>query len=110
MNVGEVWRVNLVDTTGHEQAGTRPAIIVAMHSQAQLCTVVPMTGTLRYLSMFPHTLRIPCSSLNGLTIDSVALIFQIRSLALGRFQGKLGDLEAHLFTRMKTMIKQYLSI
>lgn len=110
MNIGEIWEVNLADATGHEQAGTRPAIIVAIHNAAGLCTVVPLTLTMRYLTMFPHTFFVPRSSQNGLRSDSVALIFQVRSLANDRFQRKWGDLESSLFATVKIMLRQCLNI
>lgn len=44
---GEVWLVDLNPTRGHEQAGTRPALVVSAdefnHGPAGLVIVVPMT-------------------------------------------------------------------
>jgi mRNA interferase MazF len=48
---GEVWLVDLNPTRGHEQAGTRPALVVSAdefnHGPAGLVIVVPMTTTER---------------------------------------------------------------
>ena len=110
MKIGEVWKVDLVDTEGHEQTGTRPAIVMAVHNQSHLSVIVPMTRTMRYLDMFPNTYIIPKSRQNGLRNDSIALIFQVRALDFRRFIEKWGDLEANFFTRIKIMLKQYLNL
>jgi len=39
----EVWKIALSDTEGHEQAGYRPAIVISVHSQANVTMVVPLT-------------------------------------------------------------------
>ncbi|OYV95604.1 MAG: growth inhibitor PemK, partial [Planctomycetia bacterium 21-64-5] len=45
---GEVWTVNLDPVRGHEQAGTRPALIVSVnrfnHGPAGLVVVLPITS------------------------------------------------------------------
>jgi mRNA interferase MazF len=44
---GQVWIVNLDPTKGHEQAGTRPCLVVSVnkfnHGRAELVIVVPIT-------------------------------------------------------------------
>ncbi|MBF8264820.1 MAG: Programmed cell death toxin MazF [Dehalococcoidia bacterium] len=48
---GEIWEVNLNPTRGHEQAGTRPALMVSVdtfnHGPAGLVVVLPITTTAR---------------------------------------------------------------
>ncbi|NLA38081.1 MAG: type II toxin-antitoxin system PemK/MazF family toxin [Methanomicrobiales archaeon] len=80
---GEIWYVDLTDSKGHEQRGRRPAIVLAV-SHAGITTVVPLTSQSNALS-FPHTHEIQMCSENGLASDSVALVFQIVSLARERF-------------------------
>ena len=108
-NISEIWEVTLVDATGHEQAGTRPVIVIAVHIQARLCTIIPLTSNLDY-TRFPYTFRIMHTPNNGLSNDSVALIFQIRSLDFERFLYRRGYLESDIFTRVKMIVKQYLQI
>ena len=52
-NRGEIWVANLDPTKGHEQAGTRPVVIVSSnifnHGPATLVIVVPLTRTDRHL-------------------------------------------------------------
>jgi mRNA interferase MazF len=44
---GEVWSVNLDPTRGHEQSGTRPALVISVnefnHGPAGLVVVLPIT-------------------------------------------------------------------
>ena len=75
----EIWRVTLSDAEGHEQAGDRPAIVISMHPQANVTMIVPLTknqGCLR----FPYSHQVKKSNTNGLLLDSVALIYQMRCL------------------------------
>ena len=48
---GEIWLVNLNPSRGHEQAGTRPALVVSAdqfnHGPAGLVVICPMTTTER---------------------------------------------------------------
>jgi len=44
--VGDIWLVRLNDAQGHEQQGTRPVIVLAIHSQANLVMVTQCTGNL----------------------------------------------------------------
>jgi mRNA interferase MazF len=82
MRRGEVWRVRIPFAPGHAQAGDRPALIVQNDSLiASLPTVliVPFTST-PGAARFPGTLVVPPDGHNGLTVPSVALVFQLRAL------------------------------
>jgi len=107
--VKEIWEVSLRDATGHEQAGRRPAIVLALHQQSNLVMVVPLTSSLA-ASRFPYTYTISRSTQNGLRRNSIAMIFQLRSLSLGRFRRKMGDLEQNHFDRIKNLVKGYLNL
>jgi mRNA-degrading endonuclease toxin of MazEF toxin-antitoxin module len=82
MRRGEVWRVRLPSVPGHTQAGLRPAVIV-QEDQATLSLptvlIVPFTGSLAALR-FPGTLAVQPDGRNGLTVPSVALIFQLTTI------------------------------
>ena len=41
--IGEIWLVSLDDVEGHEQSGTRPALVIANHRQANLVMATPFT-------------------------------------------------------------------
>jgi mRNA-degrading endonuclease toxin of MazEF toxin-antitoxin module len=82
MRRGEVWRVHLPSLPGHTQAGKRPAVIVQEdQAPAVLPTVliIPFTGT-QAASRFPGTLAVQPDGQNGLTVPSVAPVFQLTAI------------------------------
>lgn len=104
--IGEIWCVSLDDTEGHEQHGTRPALVIAIHQQTNLIMTIPFTGSINALR-FPYSHKITPSNTNGLTQDSAALVFQTRCLSLNRFQYKMGDLEQTHFDTLKRLLEHY---
>ena len=73
--------------------------------------IVPLTKNMDCLR-FPYTYKISKSTANGLTFDSVALVFHMRSLAnsTARFQVKIGTIEETHLKQVKILIKDYLAI
>jgi mRNA interferase MazF len=68
--------------------------------------IVPFTGT-QAATRFPGTLLIQPDSQNGLTVPSVALVFQTRALDKQDFLRKLGTLDAstmHLILDLLTQL------
>jgi len=93
---GEVWKVQLPPAAGHTQTGERPAIIVQNDQfTAKLPTIliVPVTGSLA-ARRFSGTLEIQPDGQNGLTLPSVALVFQVRALDKSDFLYRMGELDA----------------
>jgi len=79
---GDLWTVSLPQQEGREQAGTRPAIVIQHDVYAALSPlvlVVSLTSRLTALR-FPGTVRIAASESSGLSVDSVALVFQTRAV------------------------------
>lgn len=115
MTRGDIVLVNLpqsADGAGHEQVGTRPALIVQDDSKSDTLSVimiVPFTSNLK-AQRFPHTIPIPPSKDNGLTVPSVLLVFQLRAIDKQRVTGKLGHLEDNLMTRVNQEIKKLLGL
>ena len=108
--IGDIWLVDLNDSiVGHEQRGKRPAIILAIHQETYLVEVVPLTSKLE-ASRFPFSYRIRRSFSNGLSSDSVAMIFQLRSISFKRLSKKIGMLEALHLKAIKMMIIEYLKL
>jgi mRNA interferase MazF len=89
---GEVWRVSLDPTVGHEVKKTRPAIVVTndvYNSDNWVVLVVPLTsrGTAEYDQVL---IRAPEG---GLANDSATLPDQLRAVDRSRLVEKLGTLE-----------------
>ncbi len=74
---GEVWMVSVPPSSGREQAGTRPAIVLQDDTYGQnspLVLIVLLTSQLSALR-YPATVQIAPSAQNGLTVPSIALVF-----------------------------------
>ena len=85
-----IWRANLDPTSGHEQAGTRPVLVVsneAFNRKSGLITVLPLTTARR--SLHPWEVLIPAESC-GLPADSIALPHQIRTISSDRLKTAYG--------------------
>jgi mRNA interferase MazF len=102
MRKGEVWQVRLASTPGHAQAGDRPAVILtedALIPALPTLLIVPFTGS-RGALRFPGTLLVQPDGRNGLTLPSVALVFQIRALDKRDFLRVLGTLDAQTLDQL----------
>ena len=93
---------------GHEQEGTRPAIIIA-EVHASILVVIPCTSNLQALR-FPFTTEIDASKRNGLLSSSVALVLQIRAIDKKRLKKRIGLLEKETLKNLDFMLKKMLGI
>ena len=108
MNHGDVFWVELPDRGGREQRGRRPAVIwqdTEVYAGLPTVLVVPLTSRLS-ASRFPGTLRVEPTVQNGLTVPSVALLFQLGACDLDRIQGQLGRLDGEDVRRIATLAKR----
>lgn len=93
----EIWLVRLDPISGHEQAGTRPAVIVSRdevnRSGWSLCIGVPLSTRDR---RSPLHVEIPPPE-GGVRVASFALVDQIRALDRSRLVERWGrvDVETH---------------
>lgn len=99
MNIqrGEIYFVNLNPVQGREQAGERPVLVLSIDAINRLplvVTVVVGTKGSNIPRDYPTMVRVP-SSESGLSLETVFLCFQIRSLDPKRFPehpaGKLSE-------------------
>jgi mRNA interferase MazF len=85
---GEIWSANLNPIRGHEQAGTRPVLVVStdMYNRgpAGLIIVVPMTRTDRHIPI--HVVIEPPEG--GVTARTVLLCDAVRSVSTDRLVGE----------------------
>lgn len=108
MKKGDIYFVNLSSGFGHEQYGFRPAVLIS-ESVAGLVVVVPLTKNLEALR-FPYTFSIVNSLLNNLEQNSVALIFQIKSISKDRLHQKIGVLSSGDLKKINLQIKKMLAL
>lgn len=95
MKKGEVWRVRIPPAPGHAQTGERPAVILQdgpLIASLPTVVVVPFTSSAG-ASRFDCTLLVQPDAQNGLTLPSVALVFQIRALDKRNCVQRLGALD-----------------
>ncbi len=81
-----VWRANLDPTSGHEQSGLRPVLVISnevFNRRSGLVTVLPFT-TARRLA-HPWEVLVTADAC-GLPNDSIVLPHQIRTIAANRLQ------------------------
>lgn len=101
---GDVLLVSLPDSNRREEKGNRPAIAVQTDvANSPMLMVVPITSSLGALR-FSFVVRIEPSEQNGLTLPSVAMIFQMRAINLRRIMRKMGELEAEFLTQVDAEI------
>lgn len=93
---GEIWNVDFDPSVGAEQKKTRPAVVVSPNAigKLPLRIVVPITSWDDAYERCVWLVRIPqiLSRDTGLTKESAADAFQVKSVALERFRLQIGQL------------------
>ena len=99
MNRGDIYYVDIPAPpggAGREQAGYLPVIVISTDRTRNACpvvTAIPLTSKTAALR-FPHTAEIGPTQQNGLSMNSVALVFQIAAIDKRRFRRQAGVLDA----------------
>ena len=106
MKKGDIYLFDLISTLGHEQSGFRPAIIVSQANTGMI-VVIPLTTNLEALR-FSYTLSILHNALNNLTQNSVALVFQLKSIDQKRMKKKIGHLGDQDLAKLEKTVKDLL--
>ena len=104
---GEIYLTTLDPTVGHEIKKTRPALIVQneISNEYSLTTMVaPITSTVR-TPLSPVHVLIAAGSGTGLSVPSVALLTQIRTVDRRRLLKRLGMVDADAMERVNDAIK-----
>src|SRR5215207_4002186 len=91
-----VWRANLDPVVGSEQGRTRPVLVLsqtALNGILPVVNVLPITSRKAGRRIYPNEALLQAGSA-GLTLESIVLCYQIRTLdkhRLGRAFGMLDD-------------------
>ncbi len=106
---GEVWLVSFGETVGHEQAGTRPAIIVSIDSfnqgPAELVIAVPTTSRQRLRGHFEI---LPPEG--GLTQPSYVLWDQIARVSHERLIRRMGSVSDATMEQLEARLAALLGL
>jgi mRNA interferase MazF len=92
---GEIWLVRFDPAIGAEIRKTRPAIVVSVGDVGRLPLriVVPITDWQSRYAPMSWLIHLPATAQNGLTKDSAADAFQVKSIAEHRFVKRLGRID-----------------
>lgn len=112
MKQSEVWILNLDPTIGAEIKKTRPVIVVNDDALGKLPlkVIVPVTDWKEKYSIAPWMIKIEPDSSNGLSKDSAADCFQVRSVSKDRFVRKIGQVPDIVLDDIKKGLSKVLTI
>jgi mRNA-degrading endonuclease toxin of MazEF toxin-antitoxin module len=105
----EIWIIQHDNAKGHEQTGDHPAVVIAVHNETQLCTIVSITSN-QAATRFSYTYQITHSDVNSLHFDSVAMVFKTTCASFNRFNQKIGFLEQTDYSHICTLLKRFLQL
>src|SRR5437773_7711933 len=91
---GEVWRIRFDPAEGDEIKKVRMAVVISEDAigRLRLKIVVPITEWKPRYTNYPWIVRLAPTRANGLTKDSGADAFQVKSVSQTRFLERLGEL------------------
>lgn len=91
---GEVWNVSFDPSVGAEMQKIRPAVVISDPSVGRLPLriIVPITDWDVGYRNFPWFVELQMTAQNGLTKNSGADAFQVKSVSLNRFKSIRGKL------------------
>ncbi len=112
MKQNEIWLIDLDPTKGAEIQKKRPAIIVNDNSLGKLPLkiIIPITDWKDKYAIAPWMIKLSPNKTNGLSKDSAADCFQIRSVSEDRLIKKIGTLNIKQHSEIKEALKKVLSI
>ncbi|MDQ3801441.1 MAG: type II toxin-antitoxin system PemK/MazF family toxin [Acidobacteriota bacterium] len=101
----EIWLVTLDPTTGREQAGTRPALIMSAdifnQGYAELVFVIPITSKAKNIRS--HVALSPPEG--GLNLPSYIMCEALRSVSKQRLLKRLGAVSAETMSEVEDRLK-----
>lgn len=103
---GDIYYMDLDPAVGHEQAKTRPCVIISSNSfnrsVAKLIIVLPLTSKNKN-----HPLYIPVSPQDsGLKVHSSILCHQIRTVSIDRIKGnRIGTISQHILRHVSNIFE-----
>ena len=107
---GEVWDLNFDPTTGHEQAGTRPALILSEdifnEGPAEMVVVAPVTRTQRKIRW--HVPVAPPEG--GLSSGSFIQCENVRSVSKQRLKRRRGRVSPPVMQQVEDRLRILLGL
>jgi mRNA interferase MazF len=109
MKQGDVWKVDLNPVKGSEQNGIRPVVVIsgnAMNDNLGISIVCPLTTKVKN---YAGCVVLKKDFLNGLSLDSEVITFQIRAISRERFIEKLGVITNKQLSQIKKGLNDILT-
>jgi mRNA interferase MazF len=109
---GEIYLTALDPTVGSEIQKTRPALVIQNDTSnrlSQTTIVAPITSTVRFPLSPVHAL-LPADPTTGLSVLSVALLNQIRTVDRRRLITRLGVVHTQTLTHIDEAIRISLAV
>jgi mRNA interferase MazF len=108
MKQSEIWLIDLDPTKGAEIQKIRPAVIINDNALGKLPLkiVVPITDWKDRYSIAPWMVQLTPNAENGLSKESAADCFQVRSLSQERLIKKIGTLDENTIDEIKQSLKK----
>jgi mRNA interferase MazF len=103
---GDIFFCNLDPTFGHEQAGTRPVVVLQndiANDKLNTVMVAPLTSNLKAKG-YLLTVSVEAKS-GGLTKDSVILLFQVRTVDKRRLERKITHLDETIMEQVDEALR-----
>ncbi len=90
------------EVKGHEQANSRPCLVVKHFSHLSLLTVIPITTKKQKYN--PYSIVNLLKGTGNLKYDSYALCHQIRTISEDRITDVVGLIDMHTLLRIKAVV------
>ncbi len=105
---GDILLVALPNSDKREEKGNRPAIAVQTDGpNSPMLMIVPITSALA-ARRFAFTIALEPSPMNGLTLPSIAMVFQMRAIDRKRIIRTIGRLEPKYLSQLDAEIRNML--
>lgn len=104
---GEVHLTALDPTIGHEIQKTRPALVIqndTTNRYGATTMVAPITSKIR-LPLSPLHVLLPAGPATGLSVPSVAVFSQIRTVGRSRLIKRLGKVDGAVLNRVAEAVR-----
>ncbi|MFX1394818.1 MAG: type II toxin-antitoxin system PemK/MazF family toxin [Promethearchaeota archaeon] len=104
----EIWKADVTykDSTGHEQKGVRPCLIIKDFEESEIVLIIPFTGNVSIVEYTPYTVKIEPDNQNKLSDNSVAMIYQIKAISKSRLKYKIGRLINAKYSEIEVLLKE----
>jgi mRNA interferase MazF len=109
MKQGDIYWADLEPTTGQEQQGTRPVVIIsgnALNNKLRMRIVCPLSSQIKHLK---GCVILEKNKINNLDSDSEVISFQFRSIATMRLKTKIGEITLEQLEQIKTGLSEILT-